>query len=286
MQIRSHGSLDFALAWRRTLKWAQGGRRDLRDRLPFETMARIYKASGPPLPKSTFHVAPVTLVIGSKKSGTSRPFARISTVDTLLYQALVDRLAADIEAALAPRDVVFAYRQNLDGDDDAFAGAPMREDYEREAREMLESFEHGHGYAITADIAGHFLHVDIDELERLLYEVSNESDVVRDLAALLRAWQALGIRGLPQGVRPSSPLGNLYLAPLDRLLLAEGVRYVRWMVTSSSPPQVFTRLDASRMRSSGSCTSTASASRRTRPASCAGMSRSRRRRARKPTSIG
>ena len=39
----------------------------------------------------------------------------------------------------------------------------------------------------------------------------------------------LGLKGLPQGVGPSAPLGNLYLRPLDGLLAEAGVRYVRWM---------------------------------------------------------
>jgi hypothetical protein len=71
--------------------------------------------------------------------------------------------------------------------------------------------------------------VDIDELERLLLEVSSRALVVRDLCALLRAWVGLGVRGLPQGVPPSGPLGNLYLRPLDETLASLALPYVRWM---------------------------------------------------------
>jgi hypothetical protein len=123
---------------------------------------------------------------------------------------------------------VFAYRQTLGWEHDAFAGSPTREDYAKKAQELLID-ERDVRYALTGDVAGFFLHIDIDELERLLLSISDQVAVVRDLADLLRGWEALGIRGLPQGIRSSSPLGNLYLASLDALMLEQGVRYVRWM---------------------------------------------------------
>src|SRR6202035_2622099 len=153
----------------------------------------------------------------SKRSGTSRPFVRKSPRDVLLYQALLDRLAADIENALPARDVVFAYRQTVDADENAFAGTPGRAAYHQRMEEMLEDPLRV-TYSVTTDVAGYFFHVDIDELERLLLSLSSEVDVVRDVAELLRGWQTLGVRGLPQGLRPSSPLGNVFLLPLDRML--------------------------------------------------------------------
>lgn len=105
MRIRSHGTLDFPLAWRRVRGWARGGGADIPDRLPFEILDRLYPEVGPPAPVAHHHVAPVTLVTSSKKSGLARPFARLSPTDLTLYQALVDRLAPSIEAVLAPRNV-------------------------------------------------------------------------------------------------------------------------------------------------------------------------------------
>jgi len=167
--------------------------------------------------------------MSSKKSGTSRPLVRCNPRDVLLYQALVDRLGPDIERALPPRDVVFAYRQTLDTSQaDSFSGTPRRQAYQEQIESIL-LFQPEIVYSIATDIAGFFLHVNVDELERLLFTISEQSAVVRDLADLLRTWQVLGVRGLPQGLRPSSPLGNVFLMPIDRLLLDRGVPYVRWM---------------------------------------------------------
>ncbi len=227
MRIRSFELLDFDLAWRRVLTWAQGGLIDVPDRLPFEVLNRVYKTR-PPRLEQQHHLSPVALVFSSKKSGTSRPFVRNSPRDVLLYQALLDRLAPDIEESLPARDVVFAYRQTLGAEANAFAGTPGRRAYlERLQTTLSAPFEAV--YSVTADIAGYFFHIDVDELERRLLSISSEVDAVRDVADLLRGWQSLGVRGLPQGLRPSSPLGNIFLLPLDRMLLNQGLTHVRWM---------------------------------------------------------
>jgi len=226
--IRSYEELDFPLAWGRVLNWAQGGTIDLPDRLPFEVLARLYGNDGPRPPRQ-HHLSPVTLVMSSKKSGTSRPFTRLNPIDLTLYQALIDRLAPDIDRALPGRDVVMAYRQTLEPDQvHAFNGTPSRAAYEDRIQEMFSAFD-GMRYAITADITGFFLHIGIDELEHRLYAASTQIDAVRDVLDLLKGWQTLGIRGLPQGIRPSSPLANLFLTPIDELLASLGIPYVRWM---------------------------------------------------------
>jgi hypothetical protein len=229
MRLLSHDDLDFGLAWRRTRHRVRAEALDIPDRLPFEVLDRVFKDVGPPPARPDHHLAPVTLVGASKKSGLSRQFARLSPVDLVLYQALVDRLAPHIEAALPPRDVVFAYRQTLDLDEDAFAGTPGREAYADQMRTIVE-FGFSENYAITADIAGYYMHVDVTELERILLTIApTEHSVVRDLGRLLAGWQQLGVRGLPQGVRPSAPLANLYLASLDEMLNQRSVRHVRWL---------------------------------------------------------
>jgi hypothetical protein len=231
VNLRSLDDLDWPLAWRRVRFWTQQGRPDIADRLPVEALDRLFGDQGPPkLDAARPQLLPVHLVRGSKKGGLARTFARISATDLVLYQALVDALAPDIEAALPPRDRVFQSRQSLDAGDDAFSGTPGRRAYGEAARKILS--DEGwleDRYAIEGDIAGYYASIDLDELERILLEISGKPKVVRDLAALLRGWQSLGVRGLPQGVQPSAPLGNLYLRPLDDALASHDVPWVRWM---------------------------------------------------------
>src|SRR5262249_9116293 len=147
------------------------------------------------------------VVMATKGSGTVRPFVRLNLIDLLLYQALVDALAPTIEGALLERDCVFAYRQSQDsGESDPFAGSPRWTEFMAAARSRLEASPDA--YCVRADISGYFMQVDATELERSLLEAGASGPLARDVGELLRLWDVLGVRGLPQGIQPSSPLGN------------------------------------------------------------------------------
>lgn len=224
MIVRSIESLDLDRAWQRLL-FRKRRFIDIPDRLPFEIVDRVM--SGHPRLNADHHLRRVRTVMATKGGGTVRPFARLSPLDELLYQALVDALGADIERSLPPHDTVFSYRLSGVGQDDPFEGSPRWDDFMRAVRESLESGRYSH--ALTADVSSYFVHIDVDELERRLLSACNNSDAVRDLGDLLRRWQQLGVHGLPQGVPASSPLGSFYLAPVDRELLASGCEHRRYM---------------------------------------------------------
>lgn len=243
MLIRSFDSLNLPLAWRRVLQWARGGSSDSMDRLPFEVRDRL-DGDAPSLARD-HQISAVGIMMASKKSGTFRPFARFEPTDLMLYQALVDRLAPTIEPALGSRAHVMAFRQTLDEDaDNPFAGSPSFVDYADQVEAVLEAQIPAQlsifgavgagpvmtrGFVLSTDISGYFIHIDIDELEKSLLALDSPTDVVRDLGDLLRVWRLAGVRGLPQGVRASSPLANFYLKPLDALLNEMSVSWVRWM---------------------------------------------------------
>jgi len=145
----------------------------------------------------------------------------------LLYQALVDASQDAIEQSLGARDQIFAYRMGDKEEEDPFEGSPRWMDYNVALHQLaLDEFD---GYIIEGDIASYFLNIDIPELERQLLEAGCKGGVVRDLGGLLDGWQAHGVRGLPQGIPPSSPLANFYLAFLDEALRAEGASFIRYM---------------------------------------------------------
>ena len=199
---------------------------DVPDRLPYEVLDALYGDTGPPISR---HHQPrhAFLVISSKRSGTFRPLVRFRATDLILYQALVDRLAPDIEGALAPRDRVGAYRQDLTGNVDAFAGTMSNDEFRHAIRQHVKA--HPAAFVLETDISGYFLSIRLPQLQETLLDCSDRPDAVHDLINLLSEWQNLGVRGLPQGIRPSSPLGNLYLASLDRLLARHSLASYRWM---------------------------------------------------------
>lgn len=198
---------------------------DIPDRLPYEVMHRLYADVGPSIQRE-HNFRQAALVVSSKKSGTIRPFVRVHPLDLIVYQALVDQLAATIEGALPPSDRVGAYRQSLDPlNDNPFEGSPRNDQFQAEVSDAIE--QAGSVFVLQTDISGYFLGISHLRMCADLWEVTDRPEVVSDLREVLSAWQKLGIRGLPQGLRPSSPLANFYLGSLDRALGSE-VPFYRW----------------------------------------------------------
>jgi hypothetical protein len=225
IELRSFDSLNFPLAWRRVRTWARSGM-DTWDRLPYEAIHRLHGDDGPSLGRH-HAVGAAEMVVSSKKSGTFRPFIRLEPRDVIVYQALVDQLAPVIESALPPRNQAGAYRQNLDGADDALAGSANNDAFKAGVSAGIS--EAAGGYVLETDISGYFLGIRAERLRSVLLAAGGPAAVVEDLFELVSGWQALGVRGLPQGVRASSPLGNVYLASVDRLLGERRVPSYRWM---------------------------------------------------------
>lgn len=199
---------------------------DVPDRLPFEVAARFW---GPSPSLCENHQVRATERVPATKPGqaTVRPFVRVHPRDMLLYQSLVDAMSSQIEATLGPSDQVLAYRIASLNEDDPFANSPRWTDFNVALHQLAaDVFD---GYVIEADIASFFHNIDLGQLERRLLESGCDGGVVRDLGGLLAGWAAQGVRGLPQGIHPSSPLANFYLSPLDDLLRGEAVPFVRYM---------------------------------------------------------
>jgi hypothetical protein len=225
MELRSFDTLDVALAWRRVRLWARSETMDVPDRLPYEVLDRIHGDDGPPLQRFHDPRRPIW-VLSSKKTGTFRIFARVRPLDLVLYQALLDQLGPTIEAALPPPDQVGAYRLRLDSSNETFVGRPTNDEFRHG---VLDRIHDDGGYVLETDISGFFLGIRLAILRDVLLDISDRADVVYDLADLLGQWQDLGLRGLPQGLRTSSPLANLYLASRDRRLGELGNPFYRWM---------------------------------------------------------
>jgi hypothetical protein len=198
---------------------------DVPDRLAYELADRLWL--GAPELDLDHEVQQVQLVMATKiGKQTVRPFVRPHPRDMLLYHALVDSVRNELELALPPRDVLFSYRLAPIDAPDALAESPTWTDFE--AAFLAGVADRPTAYVLRGDLSSYFLTVSLDRLHLDLLEVGASAQVVSDLIALLTAWHHQGVRGLPQGLPPSGPLGNLYLRDLDRLLSDRAVAYWRY----------------------------------------------------------
>jgi hypothetical protein len=95
MDLLSTDSLDFEMAWRRLL-FRMRRVIDVQDRLPLEVVDRLFEGS--PTVPSDHHLSAVITVMGTKGSGTVRPFARVAAQGTAaVARELAEAEVVDVE---------------------------------------------------------------------------------------------------------------------------------------------------------------------------------------------
>jgi hypothetical protein len=87
----------------------------------------------------------------------------------------------------------------------------------------------GYRYLLNTDLVSYFDHVNQQALESQLIDHGVQTTVVEQLMRLLGQWQTNPGVGLPQGHNPSSFLGNMYLDPVDKVMVREGYTYLRYV---------------------------------------------------------
>ena len=149
-------------------------------------------------------------IIG-KPDGGKRHLRIPAVVDRVAQTAALIALAPTLDPKMS--DASWAYR----------AGRGVRD----ALFELKVHYQQGYVWTIDADIEKYF---DRVPQGRLLEELSiwiDDERVIRLFGHWLRSFSTWG-RGIAQGAPVSPLLANLFLHPMDRLLVAEGSRVVRY----------------------------------------------------------
>lgn len=146
-----------------------------------------------------------------KKDGSKRRLLIPAVVDRVAQTAALLVLAPIIDPRLS--DVSWAYRSGR-GVDDAIA-------------DVRAGFEAGFRWTVDADIAKYFDRVPHDRLIDELTIWVDDERVIRLVARWIASFSRTR-RGIAQGSPLSPLLANLYLHPVDRLLVGAGYRVIRY----------------------------------------------------------
>lgn len=183
------------------------------DALSAQGMASVCAAFRQDLEASRYEPTPAYEVDTPKTSGGVRHAAALRFADRLAYAALVERCRAEIEASLTSQRAVLWPR-----------GFKSDKEWVR-----LEGFvsESAETHVLSLDIQSFYDSIRHDILAEALERAGCDCAVVSALQEWLGEITRGHKRGLPQGLAASDPLATAVLAPLDHVLVAAGVRYVR-----------------------------------------------------------
>lgn len=154
----------------------------------------------------------------------TRSAVLLTLEDRIAFQAVVGSVAARIDAAL-PAQVMSA---RVAGSGRWFLqrGPTLWKRWQAQVQLQLVT---GQPWMVKTDLTAYFDHISHRLLIEEVSALNPDPRVVTTLRAMLRAWAQVPDMGLPQGPNAARVLGNLFLLPVDRVMLDAGYSYHRFM---------------------------------------------------------
>ena len=153
---------------------------------------------------------------------------QLDPFDFLVFSALVYESGDDLEEKRVPvgEDVVFSYRFKPEPDGSLF---DKNVSYGKFYGATVERIESGKfGYVVEADIADFYPRIYYHVLESAISSASKKSNHSAALLGLIKGWNQQVSIGIPVGPAAARLLAEVTLDDVDRLLLSEGITFVRY----------------------------------------------------------
>lgn len=166
-----------------------------------------------------------TEIVDYPKSEISvRPLARFSARDRIIYDALVFRLAGEIDRQI--HRAVHSYRWDHSKGIPIFWFWPWK----RMRRLALKTLRADAKLRMASvDVSSFYEHIDVEILGDDLTCMAGHHEPTKRLQDFLKRFQSINHAwGLPQGPDTSGILANLYLSPVDGFLARNKFRFLRY----------------------------------------------------------
>ena len=155
-----------------------------------------------------------------------RQGTQIDPVWNAYLLALVATIGEDIEARRVSSNVVFSYRYKPDHDTGALFDKTIGwQQFQLAAKQKAEA----HAYVLRCDISDFYPRIYHHRLENALRRATDRADIVNRIRDLVSAIAAGPSYGLPVGGPAARLLSELLLNSVDRLLVAEGISFIRFV---------------------------------------------------------
>ena len=221
-------SLDLNLAWRRVLYDARD------DLVPDPLQYRDFKVSQDDIiaavqARLQAGYSPSRLLQMDVPKGklAVRPGAVPIIEDRLVYTAIVGSFAERIDKTLEGEEVVPSYR--VQGGKKRTLFKFGLNQWFKFQELMRQAYTNGYKYALLTDLTAYFDHVNHKILIGQLRSLRVPEKNLTILGDLLGHWSEGSPVGIPQGLEPSSFLGNICLDQLDKHMVRKNYHYFRYV---------------------------------------------------------
>ena len=170
---------------------------------------------------------PLQRYLVPKPSGGFRVAHRLDPIDAILYSAAAYEVRSKIESSRVGvgRRVACSYRVDATDDGRLFARSSGWNDYRGRSVDLA----HQHAFALETDIADFYGSVSHEGLGDALCEAGVPEERVASLRRFLGAESQGAAEGLPVGPAASHLLAEACLSRVDRMLLARGYAFSRYV---------------------------------------------------------
>lgn len=155
-----------------------------------------------------------------------RQGTQIDAIWNAYLLALVISIGEEVEARRVPSNVVFSYRYKPDSE----SGSLFDKDVGwHQFQSTAKEFASTSSFVLRCDISDFYPRIYHHRLENALRRATAKHDAVNRIMALVSAISAGPSYGLPVGGPASRLLSELLLNSVDRLLISEGIKFIRFV---------------------------------------------------------
>ena len=185
---------------------------------------------------------PLRRCLSPKRRYGFRVATQLDPLDFLLFSALLYEVGSDIEAHRLDTQTVFSYRFAPQEDGTLFDGEVGYSAFQARSRELASQVSD----VVVTDIADFFPRLYSHRVEGALTNATKKNNHVRSITQLLSQWNQTQSYGIPIGPAPSRLIAEISLDDVDKLLISESIRFVRYMddyrLFADSPIQGYQQL--------------------------------------------
>jgi hypothetical protein len=181
----------------------------------------------------TYEPSKATVVYQPKRSGVLRPLTILSLQDLIVYQAIVNRIAAAFEADQQKHALTKSFGAIFAGTSSPFFYRSWKRSYRAYNRGISAAFKIGNDYIADFDLVSFYELIDHNLLKTCLEQRVKNAELIDLLLKCLRRWTSDKAgdhmwHGVPQGPEPSAFLAECFLFRFDRMAFKD-IRYFRYV---------------------------------------------------------